>query len=137
MCLPNGKGQADAPKYVTKLQIGLKQSCFDEVETSIEGKGIMLYNWYLVIDRPCPTVSSRSYKRDGQHPSSYDVNDLIKPANSTLQLVHGWPFDQGIDTKKLEYSAAKDWVISHFMSRKLNACSTPNSLSTDTRTVLT
>jgi len=39
-----------------------------------------------------------------------EVNDLVKPADETLDLVHEWLGDHGIQSSRLEYSAAKDWI---------------------------
>jgi tripeptidyl-peptidase-1 len=36
------------------------------------------------------------------------VNDLVKPADETLDLVHEWLFRNGVDL--LDYSPAKDWI---------------------------
>lgn len=39
-----------------------------------------------------------------------EVNELVRPTDDSLQLVHNWLFDHGIHAKKLKYSAAKDWI---------------------------
>jgi tripeptidyl-peptidase-1 len=38
------------------------------------------------------------------------VNDLVKPTNEALDLVHDWLLDNGIETSSLEYTPAKDWI---------------------------
>ena len=35
---------------------------------------------------------------------------LIKPSNETLELVHAWLLDNGIEGHQLDYSPAKDWI---------------------------
>lgn len=39
-----------------------------------------------------------------------EVNELIKPTDDALDLVHGWLFDHGIEAAALSYSPAKDWI---------------------------
>lgn len=55
-------------------------------------------------------MSDPSHERYGQHLSSAEVNDLVKPADDSLRLVHDWLLDHGIETENLKYSAARDWV---------------------------
>jgi len=38
------------------------------------------------------------------------VNELVKPADNTLELVHEWLLDHGIERHMLEYSPARDWI---------------------------
>jgi tripeptidyl-peptidase-1 len=38
------------------------------------------------------------------------VNDLVKPTDDALELVHEWLFDFGIEASDLSYSPAKDWI---------------------------
>ena len=38
------------------------------------------------------------------------MNDLVKPTNEALDLVHEWLQDNGIETSELEYTPAKDWI---------------------------
>lgn len=84
---------ARAPSdHVINLQIGLKQGQFDELERH-------LYE-----------VSDPRHERYGQHLSQHEVNELVKPAAETLDLVHEWLEDNGIDRARLEYSAAQDWI---------------------------
>ncbi|KAH8802634.1 putative Tripeptidyl-peptidase SED2, partial [Xylogone sp. PMI_703] len=46
--------------------------------------------------------------RYGQHLSVDNVNDLIKPSDEALDLVHEWLADNGIEN--FGYSPAKDWI---------------------------
>lgn len=81
---------ADAP---LSLQIGLKQSRFDELERQ-------LYE-----------VSDPDHPRYGKHLSVEDVNELVKPHDESVDLVHQWLADNGIEADQLGYSQAKDWII--------------------------
>jgi tripeptidyl-peptidase-1 len=38
------------------------------------------------------------------------VNELVKPKDETLDRVHEWLRDCGVDGSQLEYSNAKDWI---------------------------
>ncbi|CAL8576730.1 hypothetical protein XPA_002596 [Xanthoria parietina] len=84
-------GQAPAD-HVVKLEIALKQSQFDELERH-------LYE-----------VSDPDHHRYGEHLDFDEVNDLIKPGDDSLKLVHEWLRDHGIGEDRLSYSPAKDWV---------------------------
>ncbi|KAH9215018.1 putative Tripeptidyl-peptidase SED2 [Leptodontidium sp. 2 PMI_412] len=53
-------------------------------------------------------VSDPDHTRYGQHLSFEEVNDLVKPADKTLDSVHEWLSDNGISIH--EYSPAKDWI---------------------------
>ncbi|PQE10630.1 tripeptidyl-peptidase 1 precursor protein [Rutstroemia sp. NJR-2017a WRK4] len=77
---------------VINLQIGLKQSQFGELERH-------LYE-----------VSDPSHDRYGQHLSQDEVNELIKPADETIQLVHEWLEDNDVEVGALSYTPAKDWI---------------------------
>ncbi|KAG4435903.1 hypothetical protein IFR05_008597 [Cadophora sp. M221] len=72
------------------LQIALKQNNFDELERHLH------------------EVSDPDHTRYGQHLSFEEVNDLVKPADKTLDSVHEWLSDNGISIH--EYSPAKDWI---------------------------
>jgi tripeptidyl-peptidase I len=61
-------------------------------------------------DRLCLIVSDPTHDRYGQHLSSDEVNELVKPAADSLELVHTWLLDHGIEAYELEYSEAKDWI---------------------------
>jgi len=55
-------------------------------------------------------VSDPFHERYGQHLSADEVNELVKPADETLDQVHDWLHDCGVDGSQLEYSNAKDWI---------------------------
>ncbi|KUJ14643.1 subtilisin-like protein [Mollisia scopiformis] len=76
--------------HMLQLQIGLKQDNFEELERH-------LYE-----------VSDPDHERYGQHLSDADVNELVKPADETLDLVHEWLVDNGVT--RANYSPAKDWI---------------------------
>ena len=38
------------------------------------------------------------------------MDELVKPADDTLELVHHWLRDNGIERDQLEYNSAKNWV---------------------------
>ncbi|KAF4311026.1 putative tripeptidyl-peptidase 1 precursor protein [Botryosphaeria dothidea] len=78
--------------HVLHLHIGLKQSQFDELERH-------LYE-----------VSDPDHHRYGQHLSAEAVNELIKPSDEALELVHEWLNGSGIDVSSLRYSPAQDWI---------------------------
>ncbi|KAL5323311.1 hypothetical protein ACEPPN_007845 [Leptodophora sp. 'Broadleaf-Isolate-01'] len=64
----------------------------------------MLRNYSDIGDQ----VSDPDHTRYGQHLSFEEVNDLVKPADKTLDSVHEWLSDNGISIH--EYSPAKDWI---------------------------
>ena len=72
------------------------------------------------------SVSDPSHERYGQHLSIHEVNDLVKPTDEALDLVHSWLEDNGIKTSNCEYSPAKDWIK---LSLPINAIE--NLLSTE------
>ncbi|KAF2964890.1 hypothetical protein GQX73_g8713 [Xylaria multiplex] len=76
--------------HVLDLQIGLKQSNFDELEKQ-------LYE-----------VSDPASAKYGQHLSADEVEELVKPTKETSDLVHQWLGDHGIVPES--YSAARDWI---------------------------
>jgi tripeptidyl-peptidase-1 len=55
-------------------------------------------------------VSDPFHPRYGQHLSESEVNDLVKPTDETVEQVHEWLFECGIEKSQLEYSKAKDWI---------------------------
>jgi tripeptidyl-peptidase I len=55
-------------------------------------------------------VSDPSHERYGQHLSIHEVNELVKPSDEALDLVHSWLKDNGIEKSSCEYSPAKDWI---------------------------
>ncbi|TVY57900.1 Tripeptidyl-peptidase sed3, partial [Lachnellula suecica] len=97
-----------APRdHVINLQIGLKQSRFDElVRRILEGE--YLSNKHVL--RLTIPVSDPDHSRYGQHLSISEVNDLVKPSDEALELVHDWLLEHHIDVSQLQYSSAKDWL---------------------------
>ena len=55
-------------------------------------------------------VSIPSHPRYGQHLTAEEVKELVKPTDDTLEQVHDWLFDNGIDNARLSYNEAKDWI---------------------------
>jgi len=55
-------------------------------------------------------VSDPSHKRYGQYLSHAEVNALTKPHDHALDAVHEWLESHSLSGKKLDYSAAKDWI---------------------------
>jgi tripeptidyl-peptidase I len=53
-------------------------------------------------------VSNPEHSRYGQHLSFEEVNELVKPTDETLDLVHEWLLANGITL--FDYSPAKDWI---------------------------
>ncbi|KAF2101176.1 subtilisin-like protein [Rhizodiscina lignyota] len=82
-----------APKdHIINLQIGLKQSQFEDLERH-------LYE-----------VSDPTHERYGQHLTADEVNELVKPTDYTLNSVLEWLLGAGIGAEKLSYTPAKDWI---------------------------
>ncbi|KAM3069072.1 hypothetical protein ACMFMG_004253 [Clarireedia jacksonii] len=79
-------------EHMLNLRIGLRQDRFDELEQAL---------W---------EVSDPTHQRYGQHLSSSQVDELVKPSNDSLELVHQWLADNGIESARLDYSRAKDWI---------------------------
>jgi tripeptidyl-peptidase-1 len=55
-------------------------------------------------------VSDPAHHRYGQHLTDAEVNELVKPSDDALSLVHEWLADYGISSSTLRYSPAKDWI---------------------------
>ena len=55
-------------------------------------------------------MSDPDHHRYGEHLTSDEVNDLVKPGDDSVVLVHEWLRDHGIDEDRLNYSPAKDWM---------------------------
>jgi tripeptidyl-peptidase-1 len=55
-------------------------------------------------------VSDPDHPRYGQHLTTNEVNDLIKPTEETSRLVRDWLADYGIHGDQLSYSATGDWI---------------------------
>jgi tripeptidyl-peptidase-1 len=64
-------------------------------------------------------VSDPDHARYGQHLSADEVDELVAPTSETHDLVHEWLQENGIDTKDMNYSSAKDWVIVHLPIEKV------------------
>ncbi|KAG6361434.1 hypothetical protein INS49_009661 [Diaporthe citri] len=74
------------------LRIGLKQGFFSDLERQ-------LYE-----------VSDPDHQFYGHHLTAQDVHKLVEPSDETLDQVHEWLADYGVDKSKLDYSPAKDWI---------------------------
>ncbi|KAI9054253.1 hypothetical protein LZ554_001421 [Drepanopeziza brunnea f. sp. 'monogermtubi'] len=81
------RAPADA---VLKLQIGVKQSNFAELERHLN------------------EVSDPDHHRYGKHLTHDEVNELIKPSDESLNLLHEWLAANGI--VYVSYSPAQDWI---------------------------
>lgn len=55
-------------------------------------------------------VSDPDHHRYGKHLKSDEVNDLVKPGDDSVDLVHEWLRGHGVDNDRLSYSPAKDWL---------------------------
>ncbi|KAI9653577.1 MAG: hypothetical protein M1831_005959 [Alyxoria varia] len=74
------------------LKIGVKQNGFRELEKR-------LYQ-----------VSDPSHDDYGQHLSSAQVNELVKPSPAVLDDLHRWLEGHGIPIDGLKHSTARDWI---------------------------
>ncbi|KAF2092604.1 tripeptidyl-peptidase 1 precursor [Rhizodiscina lignyota] len=84
---------ADAPGHrLIRLQVGLKQNQFDELERR-------LYE-----------VSDPDHDYYGQHLSIDEINELVKPSDDTFSLVQEWLL-QHVDPRNIGYSTAKDFIF--------------------------
>lgn len=84
---------APAPgDHVLNLRIGLVQGNFQELERQ-------LYE-----------VSDPRHVRYGQHLSSEEVNNLVRPQPEALRAVEEWLREAGIDSTVIRYNSAKTWV---------------------------
>lgn len=55
-------------------------------------------------------MSTPEHPRYGQHLTAEEVNELIRPADESLELVEQWLVEHGIDSLELDYSPAKDFI---------------------------
>ena len=55
-------------------------------------------------------MSDPAHPRYGKHLTAAEVNELVKPCDDALDQVHEWLKDHDIETSKLEYTPAKDWI---------------------------
>ncbi|KAK2067280.1 hypothetical protein P8C59_001036 [Phyllachora maydis] len=81
-----------SPHHLIRLQIGLAQSNWDELE------------------RHLIEVSDPDHDRYGQHLSAGDVGELVRPTQETSDLVHAWLAAEGVASSALAHSAAGDWI---------------------------
>lgn len=109
-----GHPEAD---HTIALRIGLKQSSFSELERHLcEYLGLDYgFSWdvlfvLLFTNSLLDEVSDPDHPRYGQHLKAHEVHDLVKPADDTLDLVHEWLADNGVDASALKYSPSKDWI---------------------------
>ena len=58
-------------------------------------------------------VSDPDNSRYGQHLSLQDVQKLVRPSDESLDQVHEWLSEHGIDQNQITYSDAKDWLSIH------------------------
>lgn len=80
-----------APSHLIRLQIGLRQSRFDELERQ-------LYE-----------TSDPDHHRYGNHLSVEEVNELVKPDDETLAQVLDW-LSEHVRLDSIRYSSAKDYL---------------------------
>ncbi|EXJ54735.1 hypothetical protein A1O7_10076 [Cladophialophora yegresii CBS 114405] len=80
------------PLHLLTLNIGLEPSNFGSLEAHLH------------------QVSDPLHHRYGQHLSQQEVQDLLKPADETLDLVQEWLTSNNIDTSRCEISSARDWI---------------------------
>lgn len=79
------------PTHLIRLQLGLKQSRFDELEKQ-------LYE-----------TSDPDHDRYGNHLTVEEVNNLVKPDEDALVQVHEW-LREYVDLDSIRYSSAKDFL---------------------------
>ncbi|KAI1078853.1 Pro-kumamolisin [Whalleya microplaca] len=79
--------------HLIKLHIGLVQGNFGELE------------------RHLGEISDPLHERFRQHLTEDQVNSIIQPSDDTINTVTGWLGDCGIRTEELEFTPAKDWII--------------------------
>ena len=64
-------------------------------------------NHTLIIN---PAVSNPLHTRYGQHLSTAEVNNLVKPADDTLRLVQEWLDENDVSAESRQHSPAQDWI---------------------------
>lgn len=104
----NNVGPAPSDHRIN-LQIGLKQSQFSELERHLY-EGNYSSTRGSVCRANSTIVSDPDHSRYGQHLTEHEVNELIKPTDEALDLVHEWLSDFGIEASALSYSPAKDYI---------------------------
>lgn len=55
-------------------------------------------------------MSDPDHHRYGQHLKAHEVHELVEPEEETVDAVHEWLADYGVDKSDLSYSPAKDWI---------------------------
>lgn len=55
-------------------------------------------------------MSDPDHHRYGQHLKAHEVHKLVEPEEETVDAVHEWLADYGVDKSHLSYSPAKDWI---------------------------
>ena len=84
--------ESDAsPAHLIRLQVGLRQSRFDELERQLD------------------ETSDPDHHRYGQHLTADEVNKLVRPDDHALAQVHEW-LGEHVDVEKIKYSRAKDFL---------------------------
>ncbi|POS74881.1 Pro-kumamolisin [Diaporthe helianthi] len=78
--------------HTISLRIGLKQGSFSDLERQ-------LYE-----------VSDPDHQSYGKHLKAEEVHKLVEPSEETLEQVHEWLADNGVDKSALRYSPARDWI---------------------------
>ena len=104
-------GRAD-PDQLIRLNIGLTQGRFDELERN-------LYE-----------ISDPSHHRYGKHLSAEDVNELIKPKDEAIEAVHEWLKDVASDSKNLNIAPQRTGLSLLCLPKRLSACWIPNIIVT-------
>ncbi len=80
------------PNHTIQLQIALRQSNFDVLETHLN------------------EISNPYHERYGEHLSKTEVEDLIRPHPATLDVVDGWLATYAIWEEHLSRSPGNDWI---------------------------
>ena len=57
-----------------------------------------------------PAVSNPLHTRYGQHLTTAEVNNLVKPADDTLRLVQEWLDENEVPAESRQNSPAQDWI---------------------------
>lgn len=55
-------------------------------------------------------MSDPDHHRYGQHLKAHEVHKLVEPEEETVDAVHEWLAEYGVDEADLSYSPAKDWI---------------------------
>ncbi|KAA6407690.1 MAG: tripeptidyl peptidase [Lasallia pustulata] len=62
------------------------------------------------LERHLYEVFDPSHHCYSQHLTSAEMDELVKPSDDALELVHDWLLDNGIERHRLEYNSAKNWI---------------------------